>query len=70
MSKVNETIIRSLVKTIIWRVTVFIADFIIAFVFTKDVDLSTKLALTKVFVSFVLYYLHERVWNKISWGRG
>lgn len=69
MNYTKESIKRSLVKTVVWRIVVFIADFSIAYFFTKDLDLSTKLAFTKVVISFMLYFIHERAWNRVAWGR-
>ncbi len=65
----KETVGRSVVKTIVWRIVVFVVDFSIVFLFTQNVSLSTKLALVKVVVSFILYYGHERAWNRIGWGK-
>lgn len=69
MEKTQETIGRSLVKTLSWRITVLILDFLIAYVLTKDVDLSSKLAIAKLVIASIFYFAHERFWNKISWDK-
>ncbi len=69
MSGSSETVKRSLAKTISWRIFVLIIDFSIAYFFTRDVDLSSKLAVAKLVISSVFYFVHERFWNKVSWGR-
>ncbi len=61
---------RSLVKTISWRFVVLVIDFVRAYLFTKNVDLSSKLAIEKLIVASLVYFLHERFWNRLSWGRG
>lgn len=69
MSLINETINRSLVKTVSWRLFVLVIDFSIAYLFTKNVDLSSKLALAKLIVASIFYFLHERFWNKLTFGK-
>ena len=64
-----EKLSRSLVKTLSWRFVVLILDFIIAYLFTRDFGISSKLALAKLAVASVFYLLHERAWNKVIWGK-
>ena len=64
-----EKLSRSLVKTLSWRFVVLILDFIIAYLFTRDFGISSKLALAKMAVASVFYLLHERAWNKVIWGK-
>ncbi len=60
---------RSLVKSLSYRVTGTIATFIISFLVTGEV----KFALSIMSVDFIskigIFYLHERVWDKIKFGR-
>ncbi len=65
----KETRTRSVVKALFWRLIVFVADFSIAYLILGSYTLATKLALIKVVVSFFLYYSHERIWDKVRWGR-
>lgn len=65
----SETNTRSIVKSLVWRLVVFIVDFTIVYLFLESSEWAIKLALTKMVVSLFLYYTHERVWNKVSWGR-
>lgn len=69
MSPIGETINRSLVKTISWRLFVLVIDFSIAYLVTKNFDLSSKLALAKLIVASVFYFFHERIWTRINWGK-
>lgn len=61
--------LRSLVKAATWRATGTIDTFILSFLFTKSVKLASSIAFTEVVTKIGLFYLHERVWNRISWGR-
>lgn len=60
---------RSLVKSLSYRITGTIATFIISFLVTGEV----KFALSIMSVDFIskigIFYLHERVWDKIKFGR-
>ena len=60
---------RSLVKTISWRLTGSSATFLIAFILTDNLAVSGIIGVTQIISNTILYYLHERVWNRISWGR-
>lgn len=61
---------RSLAKSLTWRATAGIDTFIIAYVVTGSVTWAGSIlgieAITKIFI----YYLHERAWAWIPWGRG
>lgn len=62
--------LRSIAKTITWRVYSFIAIFLIAKFLGGSGNaeaLSYTIASNIVFV--VVHYTHERIWNMFNWGR-
>lgn len=59
---------RSLVKTISWRITGSTATFLIAYVLTGNFAVAGVIGLTQMVSNTILYYIHERAWNKIRWG--
>lgn len=62
--------IRSIAKTITWRVYSFIAVFLIAKFLGGSGNaeaLSYTIVSNLVFV--IVHYTHERIWNVVSWGR-
>lgn len=61
--------IRSILKTISWRVTGTIDTIVISFLITRELSWAFSIGLIEVFTKLVLYYFHERVWNKINIGR-
>jgi uncharacterized membrane protein len=65
----SERPIRSLAKAISWRVTGSIDTMMLSWFFTGDLTVAAAIGLTEVVTKMVLYYLHERVWNKIPLGR-
>ena len=67
---------RSLAKTITWRIVSLTTDFLIVFLFIKKIFPAGGITLTAVgiaissnFVSMIMYYLHERAWNRVRWGK-
>lgn len=65
----TETPVRSIAKTISWRVTGSGATFAISYAILGDVTVSGTIALIQLTFNTVLYFIHERVWNWIKWGR-
>lgn len=64
-----ETATRSLVKTISWRLTGSGATFAISYAVLGDVSVSGTIAVIQLTFNTVLYFVHERIWNHIGWGR-
>jgi uncharacterized membrane protein len=60
---------RSLAKSITWRLIAIAVTFIVGFVMTGNWQFAASLSLISNLVNFVLYYIHERFWLKIRWGR-
>ena len=65
----KESVSRSVIKAVSWRVTVSILSFIISYWLTGSLELAGMLMVSKVVVNSVWYFLHERLWNKISYGQ-
>ncbi|MBT3046217.1 MAG: DUF2061 domain-containing protein [gamma proteobacterium symbiont of Ctena orbiculata] len=61
--------IRSLAKAISWRVTGSIDTILLSWFFTGNLTTAAAIGLTEVITKMVLYYLHERIWNRIGLGR-
>jgi uncharacterized membrane protein len=60
---------RSVVKSVTFRVIVVISDLVVIFLITHRVDQTIVLTILTNIASTVLYYLHERAWNLVDWGR-
>jgi uncharacterized membrane protein len=60
---------RSIVKTISWRVTGSSATFLIAYLLTGNFAVAGVIGITQMISNTILYYFHERIWNKIAWGQ-
>jgi uncharacterized membrane protein len=65
----TDSHVRSVIKGITWRMTGTIDTMVLAFIVTGTVLNAVKIGFTEVFTKIVLYYLHERLWNIIPFGR-
>ncbi|MBU1862648.1 MAG: DUF2061 domain-containing protein [Candidatus Omnitrophica bacterium] len=64
-----DTRIRSLVKSIVWRVTGIILLGVIAYWVTGNLKEMTIITVIFHGIRVIMYYYHERAWNRFSWGR-
>lgn len=64
-----ETHQRSIVKSLVFRVVVITSDTVVIFLLTHKIALTFGLTVATNLASMTLYYLYERVWNQINWGR-
>lgn len=64
-----ETHARSVAKAISWRITGTLDTMLISLVITQSFKLAAAIGFTEVVTKSLLYYLHERAWLKIPFGR-
>lgn len=64
-----EKVGRSLAKSISFRIIIVIADEIIFYLLTGSYKIATEIVIISNLSSTVIFYLHERVWNRIGWGK-
>jgi uncharacterized membrane protein len=60
---------RSIAKTISWRLTGSFSTFMISYLILGSFTIAGSIAIIQIITNTILYYLHERVWNKVNWGR-
>jgi len=60
---------RSVVKTISWRTVGTLDTVIISYFITGDLKMAASIGSIELFTKMILYYYHERLWNKISFGK-
>lgn len=60
---------RSIVKGISYRILGTITTMIISFVLTGSTATALSIGLADVLVKVSIYYLHERIWNRIPLGK-
>ena len=60
---------RSIAKSISWRAIGTLDTIIISWIITGKLSLAFSIGLVELVTKMVLYFLHERLWNTIKWGR-
>ena len=64
-----DTHSRSLVKAISWRATGNLDTIVVSFVITGRLKLALSIGFVELFTKIFLYYVHERAWNRVSFGK-
>lgn len=62
----NESRLKSLVKGVCWRIIGTVDTLFVAFLITGDTVKSLSIGGIEIFTKIFLYYLHERLWSRIS----
>ena len=65
----QEKVSRSLLKAISWRLVGTIDTMIIAYFITGTVSQAISIGFIEWGTKLVLYFFHERIWNKFQWGK-
>jgi len=65
----KENMKRSIIKTLTYRVIILILDFTVIFLLTGRYDIALGFMLLSNFYTSIAYFLHERLWDRISWGK-
>jgi len=66
---IEETLRRSVVKTISYRVTILILDFVCIYLFTGKMEIALGFMIVSNVYTTIAYFFHERIWGKIQWGK-
>jgi len=64
----SDTTKRTIAKTISWRLTGSFATFLISYLIIGSLTVSGTIAIIQITANTLLYYFHERLWNKVKWG--
>ena len=66
----REYLGRSIVKAVSYRIIIVIADFAAVFLFTNRPEVDLGFVVVSNIYTSVFYFLHERFWDRVAWGRG
>ena len=64
-----NTIKRSLAKTVSWRTVGSIDTMVITYIVTGNWKFGLAVGSVEVMSKIILYYIHERIWERIKWGK-
>ena len=59
----------SIAKALTYRILSVSLTFLISLIITGKLSWATAIAGTEALTKMVLYYFHERIWSKVSWGQ-
>lgn len=60
---------RSVAKGASWRAAATLDTFLLSWLITGSVKSAGAIASFEIFTKITLFYLHERAWKRIPWGR-
>ncbi|SHJ21993.1 Uncharacterized membrane protein [Arenibacter nanhaiticus] len=60
---------RSIVKSISWRFIGTLDTIVISWVVTGTLSVAFSIGAVELFTKMILYFFHERIWDRISWGK-
>jgi uncharacterized membrane protein len=64
-----ETHLRSIAKAVSWRIGGTTVTFIIALLVSGKFEIAAKIGLLDTLVKIGVFYLHERAWHHIGFGK-
>jgi len=65
----KETNLRSVLKTISWRFLATLTTFSLVWIFTGKIDTALTVGGLEAIIKMIIYFFHERGWDRIRWGR-
>jgi len=60
---------RSLAKAVSWRVVATLTTMALVFIFTGEIGIMLGVGALDVISKLIFYFVHERAWDLINWGR-
>lgn len=69
LNKIMETKKRTVVRMLTYRLTAWLFTILWTYLFTGDISSATGFATALHILLSIDYYIHERIWLKIKWGR-
>lgn len=62
--------IRLIAKSLSWQLLGIVAMTLIGYLFTGSVAAGGGIAMVSAVTGFCVYFIHEKLWSRIRWGRG
>lgn len=67
--KKSDRPLRSVIKALSWRLIGTIDTLLVSYLLTGELLLASSIASVDFVTKLVLYFVHERIWNSITWGK-
>jgi adenylylsulfate kinase len=68
-ASIDDSIKRSIVKTISCQVLIAILDFMVIYFITKQLNLAVGFVLVSNIYTTLCFFINETIWGKINWGK-
>ncbi len=65
----KESKLRSIIKSLSWRLLATLTTILIVYIFVGDTKVAFSIGGIEVFLKMLVYFFHERLWEKIRFGR-
>lgn len=69
LDKISERPIRSVAKSVSWRLLGTMDTVIISWLITGTLSIAFSIGAVELCSKMILYFFHERMWNNIKWGK-
>lgn len=69
VSKSKEGWSRSLIKSMSWRIVGTLDTILISYFITGEMSFALSIGGIEMVTKMMLYVAHERLWNKVNWGK-
>ena len=64
----DPTVKRHFAKAVTWRIVGTMDTILLGFLITSDLPTGIRIGVLELFTKILLYFIHERIWLKISFG--
>jgi adenylylsulfate kinase len=65
----GSTLERSFIKGLIWEFISFIVVILAVYFVYGNLTMSVQFSIVLTLVKIPIFFLHERIWKKIKWGK-
>ena len=69
LSDTRELRSRSVIKALTWRFIATSTTMALAYAATGDLKLAGAIGIADVIIKLFLFYVHDRAWGHIAWGK-
>ena len=68
--KNSEKPVRSVAKAVSWRIIGTLDTMLVSWFLTGELKTALAIGAVEVITKMLLYFGHERIWNRINFGKG
>ena len=67
--QIKDRPLKSILKAFSWRIVGTLDTILISWLLSGKIAIALSIGGVEIFSKITLYYLHERLWNSLKWGR-